>query len=499
MAPATSHRVEGPTLPSLSQIRDQTLKALGCQPCLWQMKVVQAILQRDRDVISIAGTGMGKTMTFWMPLLFRPKGSIQIIVTPLNMLGKQNVASLAKVNLKSIFIGADTATPENFKAIENLEYQAVIVSPEQMMKPGGGFEQLAQIQAFTDNVISIIIDEAHCILTWGSFRSDYREFHRLRYFLPKEIPILLTSATLPPQFLHDIKDAVQIRSNVQLFRQSVDRPNIHITVRPILSPLKSFEDLRFVLNNCKPGDPPPPKFIVFFDDINEAIAACRKISLLLPKEYQNKLRWFNADMSDTYKDEEAAKILSGDTCGLFSTESFGMGMDLPDIRLVVQWHVGCTMATLWQRFGRAGRDRSIEATAVLLAEKEYMDEFRKKKLAREATKKRKQVEILSPAKKTRTNSTENTISITSLASSSSKQPLGNNNSDEEEKTNFRLEDLRLRYMESSTQSSLSRKTSRKKKSDLEPVMDDFINADSRGYPCRKTPILIYFDNDKAGK
>jgi len=63
----------------------------------------------------MAGTGMGKTLTFWMPLLFQPKGSIQIIVTPLNILGKQNVELLRKARLKAIFISADTATTENFQ------------------------------------------------------------------------------------------------------------------------------------------------------------------------------------------------------------------------------------------------------------------------------------------------------------------------------------------------------------------------------------------------
>jgi superfamily II DNA helicase RecQ len=81
------------------------------------MKVVQAILEGKKHIASIAATGMGKTLTFWMPLLFKPKGYIQVIVTPLNILGKQNVASksLAKAGFKSIFINADSATGDNFR------------------------------------------------------------------------------------------------------------------------------------------------------------------------------------------------------------------------------------------------------------------------------------------------------------------------------------------------------------------------------------------------
>ncbi|KAF8240039.1 hypothetical protein L208DRAFT_1235026 [Tricholoma matsutake] len=68
------------------------------RPCLWQIRVVQALLKNDKDVASIWATGSGKTLTFWMPLLFMPEG-IQIVVT-LNILGKQNVDTLAKVGIK---------------------------------------------------------------------------------------------------------------------------------------------------------------------------------------------------------------------------------------------------------------------------------------------------------------------------------------------------------------------------------------------------------------
>ncbi|KAG6807358.1 hypothetical protein H0H92_007873 [Tricholoma furcatifolium] len=171
------------SLPSLAQLRDLTQKAFGTRPCFWQLQVTLAILQRDHDVISIAGTGMGKTLTFWMPLLVKHSRSIQIIVTPLNILGKQNIQTLEKAGIKGIFIGSDSATAENFQAIENLHYQAIVISPEQLMKPDGGFERLARNRVFIERVISIILDEAQCISAWGAFRPEYRE-----------IPIMLASA-----------------------------------------------------------------------------------------------------------------------------------------------------------------------------------------------------------------------------------------------------------------------------------------------------------------
>ena len=101
------------SIPSFDYIHTKTLESFGKRPCAWQVRVCEQVLHGDRDIISIAGTGMGKTLTFWMPLLFRPQG-IQVIVTPLNILGEQNTTTLAKLNVKAIFISAKTATEQNF-------------------------------------------------------------------------------------------------------------------------------------------------------------------------------------------------------------------------------------------------------------------------------------------------------------------------------------------------------------------------------------------------
>ncbi|KAI5996708.1 P-loop containing nucleoside triphosphate hydrolase protein [Pisolithus albus] len=142
-------------IPSVEDIRNKTIASFGKRPCLWQVRVAQAFLKGNQDIVCIAGTSMGKTLTFWMPLLFRPK-ALQIIVTPLNQLGKQQVDCLEG-------------------DIEALEYRVIIVSPEQLMKPGGMFEALLKKKEFVNHIMGIILDEAHCITTWGAFRPEYRE------------------------------------------------------------------------------------------------------------------------------------------------------------------------------------------------------------------------------------------------------------------------------------------------------------------------------------
>jgi len=102
-------------IPPLSEIRQCTEDLLGHRPCIWQVKAVEAILKHDQDVVCIAGTGSGKTLTFWMPLLFRENG-IQIVVTPLNILGKQNTDQLAAMGIKAKFLDSKEASnPQNFK------------------------------------------------------------------------------------------------------------------------------------------------------------------------------------------------------------------------------------------------------------------------------------------------------------------------------------------------------------------------------------------------
>jgi hypothetical protein len=112
--------------------------------------------------------------------------------------------------------------------------------------------------------------------------------------------------------------------DMEIYRRSSDRPNIHIVVRPIQSAISSFADLRFLLRNWKLGDPPPPKFLVFFDDINDSIKACLYLKSLLPPSYRHKLKWFNSDMSSTFKENETRNLMLGESWGDFATDSFGM-------------------------------------------------------------------------------------------------------------------------------------------------------------------------------
>ncbi|KIM55781.1 hypothetical protein SCLCIDRAFT_133998, partial [Scleroderma citrinum Foug A] len=297
----------------------QAQQTFGVWPCLWQLKVSEALLKGDKDVICTAGTGMGKTLCFWLPLLFRPDG-IQIVVTPLNLLGAQNATSLAKARICAIAINSETATLANFT------YRAIIVSPEQLMKPNGDFEKRLKCSLFTARIISIVIDEAHCLTNWGEFRPEYKELQQLHYILPDTIPIMIASAMLTRDTLSDVCQLLHMHPDKTItIWHSSDRPNIKIGVRKIKHTLNSYADLAFLIPaGWKVGDPLPPKFLIFFNNIQDAINAARYLRSHLPPEMRDMVKWFNADMSTKFKETELGQLIVGEARGFATTESFGM-------------------------------------------------------------------------------------------------------------------------------------------------------------------------------
>ncbi|KAJ7090157.1 P-loop containing nucleoside triphosphate hydrolase protein [Mycena epipterygia] len=164
---------------SFAEIRGKAIERLGYQPCVWQIKVVEAILKRDGDVVCISATGSGKTLTFWLPLLFIPEG-IQLVISPLNILGDQSVAQLKELDIDAISITSESATHQNFQDIEDGKYRVIVTNVETLMQQDGGFDKLWKKSRFTSRLISIVWDEGHCVSKWAGFRLEYKEVGRLR-------------------------------------------------------------------------------------------------------------------------------------------------------------------------------------------------------------------------------------------------------------------------------------------------------------------------------
>ncbi|KII90675.1 hypothetical protein PLICRDRAFT_697180 [Plicaturopsis crispa FD-325 SS-3] len=496
-------------LPSLLEIREKTFKLLGHRPCLWQIRAVEAILKHDQDVVCISATGSGKTLTFWMPLLFTQ--GIQVIITPLNLLGNQNVQDLARLGIPAIAIDANTATAENFRDIADLKYRVVVTNIELALKDGNGFGKLWKTSNFASRIISVIWDEAHCISKWGNFRPEYKDAGRLRYLLPPGVRYFITSATLPPLVLNDVLDILQIRKEkAHMIHRSNDRPNVYVVVREMAYPLNSFRDLDFLIpKNWKAGDK-PPKFLIFFDNITDSIAAAKHLREMLPPELRGMLKWFNADMSPTFRVDESEGLKQSQIWGLACTDSFGMGIDLSDIEVVIQWRATCDI-------------HLRVAIALFLVEPKYFDAQRAKKAERKAKKdekglkKRKAesnslVASMPSSKRARTTKTpvastamrahQTTPAVAQPAQTTSDAEghsgVGSTGTEVEHAEDTRAEknaERRARY----SQAAIVKKEPKNGKSadgELEPAIDDMINAGTRpGLHCSRLPAMLYFEND----
>ena len=206
------------------------------------------------------------------------------------------------------------------------------------MKPDWEFEQLLKNPLFVSQIISIVIDEAHCLTDWGEFQPEYRELGRLRYVLPSTLPLLVVSATITKSTMDNITRLLHMQKDrTVVYHWSSDRPNVKIGVRKIKYALGTFADLTFLIPaGIKVGDPPPPKFLVFFDNIPDSIEA--EVAVLrrhLPLELRDRIKWFNADMSPTFKEEELENLVGGETWGFCTTTSFGMVRTMQILRRVI--------------------------------------------------------------------------------------------------------------------------------------------------------------------
>ena len=225
--------------------------------------------------------------------------------------------------------GGSRSSDMLFQDIRDGKYRVIITSPEQIMKPGGGFEKLMKNPSFRAKIISFVFDEAHCISQWGVFREEYREVGRLRGQY-SGIPFTFASATFSAAVLADILAKFGFSKNeIVHIRRPNDRPNLIIGVRQIKHALNTYQDLAFLIpDGWKEGDPVPPKFLIFFDKKPDAVSAAKYLRKRLPYHLRHKIPWFHSDMTSDFRDEHVERLRKGEIWGLCATDSFGMVYDL---------------------------------------------------------------------------------------------------------------------------------------------------------------------------
>ncbi|KIJ27530.1 hypothetical protein M422DRAFT_271266 [Sphaerobolus stellatus SS14] len=459
--------VAAPSLPTFSQIRDDTHRVFSVRPCISQIQATAAQLEQDSDVVYISGTGSGKTLTFWMPMLYE-EGSITILVTALNILGKQTADLLNEAGIPAINLTAANANRETFKEIKDCKYRLIVVGPELLVEHPA-FDDLWITRKFVNRLTRVIFDEGHCISQWsGSFRPEYGFMYTLRFVIPKAVQFYVVSATLPDDVLSDVWTKLRLQKNTHIIRRTNDRWNCDLTVRRMQHPIKSFKDLDFLIpKGWKPGQQLPSKFLVFFNSRKEAEAACAYLWKKHGIQLKKNLVWFHSVMTEVFRADTMESFAAGQDIeeglwGLMCTDAAGMGLDIPDITLIVQWRVPGSLCTLMQRFGRGARNLMLHATCILLAEPSYFTDYKEKAAER------KKIREERAAKS---------------ASSRSQSDVGPSyNCGQSSRGRGR------------TRGGFVRPKQREER-EMEQSMDDFINADRLILKCRRTVCNLYFGNN----
>lgn len=298
-----------------------------------------------RDTLGLMPTGGGKSITFQVPALAQE--GLCLVITPLIALMKDQVRNLRERGIKATAIYSGMTREEIVIALENCifgNYKFLYVSPERLDT------EIFQIKLRSMHVSLITVDESHCISQWGyDFRPAYLKIAEIRQLLPG-VPVIALTATATPEVVSDIQQRLQFRQE-NVFRMSFERKNLAYVVRHTED--KESELLHILQHVDGSG-------IVYTRNRKKT----KKISLFLNRNHITAT-FYHAGLNDETKDSRQKAWLKGEFRVMVATNAFGMGIDKPDVRVVIHADVPDSPEAYFQEAGRAGRD-GMKAYAVLL-------------------------------------------------------------------------------------------------------------------------------------
>ncbi|MBR4730181.1 MAG: RecQ family ATP-dependent DNA helicase [Prevotella sp.] len=313
-----------------------------------QREIIESI-GSGHDTLGLMPTGGGKSITFQVPALCS-EGTC-IVITPLIALMKDQVMNLRRRGIRAAAIYSGLSREEIIITLENCifgDIKILYVSPERLSS------ELFRTKLRHMKVSFITVDEAHCISQWGyDFRPSYLQIADIRKDLPNA-PILALTATATPQVVEDIQEKLSRNSGLSgfsIFKMSFERKNLAYVVRRATD---KRQELIHILNSVKGCA------IVYARSRRRT----KEVSDML-NEAGISATFYHAGLETNVKDERQKDWQGDKTRVMVATNAFGMGIDKPDVRLVL--HIDCpdSLEAYFQEAGRAGRD-GRKAYAVLL-------------------------------------------------------------------------------------------------------------------------------------
>ena len=317
-----------------------------------QREIIESI-GLGHDTLGLMPTGGGKSITFQVPALAME--GVCIVITPLIALMKDQVHHLRRRGIFAAAIYSGMQHDEILRTLDNCilgRTKFLYVSPERLTS------ELFVTKLRHMRISFLTVDEAHCISQWGyDFRPSYLEIANIRTLLP-DIPVLALTATATPQVVDDICEKLTLHatqnaphSTFNVFRMSFERANLTYLVRHVAD---KEQELIHILSHTNGAA------IVYVRSRRRS----KELATALVKAGL-EATFYHAGLESDDKDQRQQAWTTDRTRIIVATNAFGMGIDKPDVRLVVHYDCPDSIEAYFQEAGRAGRDGQ-QAYAVLL-------------------------------------------------------------------------------------------------------------------------------------
>lgn len=324
-----------------------------------QEEIIHSILN-NRDVLALLPTGGGKSICYQVPALVL--GGLTVVVSPLIALMKDQVARLKSIGIESEYLISSQSWYEMDRIMDNARYghiKLLYVSPERLKS------DLWKERMHNLPIKLIAVDEAHCISQWGhDFRPAYLEIGVIRELLP-HVPFLALTATATNEVQQEITSNLRLQNPV-LFKQSFRRPNLKYFVSHRQDSMQFIERMleRMVGSS-----------IIYVRNRRRCVEMAE---WLTSKGYSAAA--YHGGMEMKKRDTIQEKWIRNEFRTIIATNAFGMGVDKPDVRLVVHYDLPPGLEEYYQEAGRAGRDNQ-EAFCISVVKPNAIDELEKQWVA----------------------------------------------------------------------------------------------------------------------